>query len=62
MIDYSVKTALKIWSDKSVGSFSVFPFLSLLTNCVIWSFYGYLRSDNTVLIPNAIGVLAGASM
>mmetsp|Transcript_13555 Transcript_13555/g.20335 ORF Transcript_13555/g.20335 Transcript_13555/m.20335 type:complete len:194 (-) Transcript_13555:322-903(-) len=57
----SVKTATKIWNEKSVGTFSVFPFVSLLTNCIIWTFYGLLRVDNTVLYPNAIGALAGAS-
>lgn len=56
----SVKTALTIIADKSVKSLSPIPFVSLLTNCVIWTFYGLLRKDNTVLVPNAAGVLSGA--
>ena len=36
----SVKTALNIIADKSVRSLSPLPFVSLLTNCVIWTFYG----------------------
>ena len=38
---------------------SAFPFVSLLTNCVIWTYYGLLRSDMTVLVPNALGILTG---
>ena len=51
----SVRTALTIMAEKSVGPLSPFPFVSLLTNCVIWSYYGMLKQDMTVLIPNAIG-------
>lgn len=57
----SVQSALKILHEKSVGSSSPVPFMSLFTNCVIWSYYGFLKKDNTVLIPNVLGVLAGAS-
>ena len=56
----AVKTALQIIADKSVGPLSAFPFVSLLTNCVIWTYYGILKSDMTVLVPNAIGIFAGA--
>ena len=56
----AIKTALQIVADKSVGPLSAFPFVSLLTNCVIWSYYGLLKSDMTVLVPNALGVLTGA--
>jgi len=55
----AVKTAMTIMSEKSVGPLSPFPFVSLLTNCVIWSYYGLLKQDMTVLVPNAIGVLSG---
>ena len=55
----SVNTALKIANDKSTGQLSALPFVSLLTNCIIWTLYGYLKSDNTVLVPNAIGIVAG---
>ena len=36
----SVKTALSIVKNESVGGLSSVPFLSLLTNSVVWSFYG----------------------
>jgi|AntAceMinimDraft_12_1070368.scaffolds.fasta_scaffold82242_1 uncharacterized protein with PQ loop repeat len=52
-----VKTAIKINKEKSVGSLSIIPFLSLLANCVIWGYYAILKSDMTLLIPSAIGVL-----
>ena len=28
---------------------------------MIWTYYGLLKKDNTVLVPNAIGCIAGAS-
>ena len=56
-----MKTAASIVAQKSVGKLSPVPFISLLTNCVIWTYYGLLRKDNTVLVPNAIGCIAGAS-
>lgn len=55
----SVKTAIGILTSKSIGSLSILPFASLFTNCVIWSLYGQLKADPTVLVPNALGVLAG---
>jgi solute carrier family 50 (sugar transporter) len=54
-----VQTALKIVAEKSVGSLSPLPFVSLLTNCVIWTYYGVLKSDLTVFVPNGIGIIAG---
>jgi solute carrier family 50 protein (sugar transporter) len=56
----SVQTAMGIMAKKSVGQLAPLPFVSLLTNCVIWTYYGILKSDKTVLIPNFFGVLAGA--
>lgn len=56
---YSVVTALRIISEKSVGKLSPFPFASLLTNSFIWSLYGLLTKDPTVLLPNCSGVLTG---
>ena len=55
----AVKTSWQIVVDKSVGSLSPLPFVSLLTNCVIWSYYGLLKADPTVLVPNGIGILSG---
>lgn len=55
----SVQTAMKIIKEKSVGKLSPIPFLCLLTNSIIWTMYGVLKKDLTVLIPNASGSLAG---
>jgi solute carrier family 50 (sugar transporter) len=55
----SVKTAFEIIQNKSVGGLSMLPFASLLTNCIIWSLYGILKKDSTVLYPNALGILSG---
>eukprot|EP01036_Dinobryon_divergens_P056829 gene56829-75886_t len=55
----SIRTALSIMSEKSVGQLSPIPFVSLLTNCVIWTYYGTLRSDMSVLLPNAVGIASG---
>jgi solute carrier family 50 protein (sugar transporter) len=55
----TVQTAAKLYADKSVGQLSPLQFVSLFTNCVIWSLYGILKTDKTVLYPNAIGVFAG---
>lgn len=55
----SLRTALEIWNNRSVGGYAFLPFASLLTNCVIWSFYGLLKEDYTVLLPNLLGVVTG---
>lgn len=55
----SLNTARGILADKSVGVLSPLPFVSLFTNCIIWSYYGLLKGDPTVLVPNAIGVMSG---
>jgi uncharacterized protein with PQ loop repeat len=55
----AVKTAMQIAVDKSVGPLSAFPFVSLMTNCYIWSLYGLNKGDLTVLVPNAVGILSG---
>ena len=36
----SVKTAFDIIEDKSTRALSPLPFVSLLTNCAVWTFYG----------------------
>jgi uncharacterized protein with PQ loop repeat len=55
----SVKTALKIVEDKSVNKLSALPFVALLTNCIVWTLYGILKKDLTVLVPNFTGTVAG---
>ena len=55
-----MKTAREIAARKSTGNLNVLPFLSLFTNCVVWTLYGVLNSDMTVIAPNATGILCGA--
>jgi len=45
-----------ITQNKSVGELSALPFVSLATNCVVWTAYGVLTKDPTVLIPNLSGL------
>ena len=49
----------QILKDKDTGDFSPFPFVSLYTNCAIWSLYGVLQSDQTILIANIAGTVMG---
>jgi len=49
----------EIIANKSTGKLNPLPFVSLAGNCVIWSLYGYLQSDMTVLLPNATGLAFG---
>eukprot|EP00730_Choanoeca_flexa_P008707 TRINITY_DN12526_c0_g1_i1.p2 TRINITY_DN12526_c0_g1~~TRINITY_DN12526_c0_g1_i1.p2 ORF type:complete len:295 (+),score=61.05 TRINITY_DN12526_c0_g1_i1:2292-3176(+) len=46
----------QIIKDKSTGDMSLLPFISLFTNCVVWSWYGHLIDDSTVFLPNFSGV------
>ena len=55
----SLKTAVTISYDKSVGSLSPIPFLSLFTNGCVWFIYGCVQNDWTVLIPNFSAILVG---
>ena len=52
-------TAQAISARKSVGSIPLLPFLSLFMNCIVWTFYGLLKDDMTVLVPNGLGVATG---
>ncbi len=46
--------------DGTTGALSPLPFVSLLANCTVWSLYGALVGDPTVLVPNLSGALFGA--
>jgi solute carrier family 50 protein (sugar transporter) len=54
----SVMTAKGIYKNRSSGDLSPLPFISLFTNSFIWSLYGFLKMDPTVLIPNGCGVFS----
>jgi len=51
----------QILKDKATGELSPFPFISMITNCAIWTLYGVLQSDQTIIVANAMGVVAGAA-
>ena len=55
-----LNTALAILTSGSVGQLSSAPFLALLVNCVVWSLYGTITKDMTVLVPNGSGMVVGA--
>ena len=48
-----------IINNKDTGKLSPLPFVSLYTNCANWTLYGYLQSDQTILIANAVGTVVG---
>ena len=50
----------QILKDKATGDLSPFPFVSLYTNCAVWSLYGILQQDQTILIANVAGTVVGA--
>ena len=56
----SLRTALGIQKAKSTGDLSPLPFTSLAVNCFVWTLYGILQKDLTVLIPNAYGTVIGS--
>ena len=56
---FSLKVALQIMRTNIVGDIPPIQFASLFVNCVIWTFYGVLERDMTVIIPNAVGIFVG---
>lgn len=56
----SVQCAFKMLQTKSLQGMSSLPFSSLLANSIVWTCYGLLRGDHTVIVPNGAGILAGA--
>lgn len=52
----TIHTGYSIYRTKSIGMFSILPFLSLLVNCIVWLLYGLLKRELTMIIPNFIGV------
>jgi len=54
-----LKAIKTIKENKSVGDLSALPFVSLATNCVVWTAYGIFTKDMTVLLPNLSGLAFG---
>ena len=55
----SIQTCYKIYNNKSVGSLSIIPYVSLFTNCSVWVMYTLITQDYTVMYPNLAGVFTG---
>ena len=56
---FSIQCALDILEAKDTKSFSSVPFASLLANSLIWTYYGALKNDMSLIIPNGIGIVSG---
>ena len=54
-----LQTASKILTKRSDCKLSPLPFVSLVTNCIVMTMYGYLRSNATIFIPNLSGLIVG---
>lgn len=54
-----LKTVREIKRTGAVGALDPLPFVSLYTNCLVWSLYGGLLGDLTVLLPNLTGAMFG---
>lgn len=50
-------TVQGIKRDKTVGNMSPLPYITLGTNCVLWTAYGLLQSDPTLIAANGMGVI-----
>jgi MtN3 and saliva related transmembrane protein len=44
----------KCWETKSAGDLSLKMFLVLAVGVALWTLYGFLRSDATILMANAV--------
>lgn len=54
-----VKSAIDLRRDHNQRGISVIPYLTLLTNCFIWTLYAIMRHDNPLLVANLVGVFVG---
>ena len=54
-----LKVVNQIKKDKSTGDLTPLPYVSMYTNCAVWSLYGVMVSDYTILAPNVSGLLLG---
>jgi len=55
----SIKCALDILQQKDTKSLSSVPFAALVANSLIWTYYGMLKSDVSLIVPNGIGIISG---
>ena len=55
----ALDNARSIFKNKSTGDLSALPFVALFANCLVWSYYGFLANDQSVLYANGLGVVVG---
>ena len=55
----SIKSASGIWSMKNTRGLPMLPYISLLVNCIIWTMYGFLKEDLSLIVPSGCGILTG---
>lgn len=51
----------QIIAHKHTGNVSPIPFHAMVFNCILWTCYGLINVDSTVLFANAAGVLFGTA-
>lgn len=54
-----VSAAMDLQATRNERLLSCIPFLTLLTNCCIWSMYASVAEEFALFIPNAIGIFVG---
>lgn len=62
VLQYSfVKSAIDLHKDSNERGLSIIPYLTLLSNCTVWSLYAMMRGDMPVLVANTVGVCVGTA-
>jgi solute carrier family 50 protein (sugar transporter) len=54
-----LKVCKEIKEAGTTGSFQPLPFVSMYTNCSVWTIYGLMIDNMTVLAPNVSGLVMG---
>jgi uncharacterized protein with PQ loop repeat len=57
----TASSGLAIIHDKSVKALSPVPFIALFSSCFLWSVYGLMKDDNTILLPNIAGTIVSGA-
>jgi solute carrier family 50 (sugar transporter) len=56
-----VKSAIDLKRDRNERGISIIPYLTLLSNCTVWTLYAIMKNDIPVLVANSVGVIVGIS-
>eukprot|EP00924_Labyrinthula_sp_SR-Ha-C_P011207 snap_masked-scaffold_48-processed-gene-0.2-mRNA-1 protein AED:1.00 eAED:1.00 QI:0/-1/0/0/-1/1/1/0/277 len=55
----STPTIKQIYISNDVGNYPLLPYISMFTQSLVWTSYGFLVHSNTVIIPNIMGTILG---